>query len=205
MIKTVFILIFLFVFSVLATAQITIKPGGGFLYSNYNREITGWDRIGGIGYQAGGTVTVGNLIYGEAGVFWTQSKSEFSRIADSTGNGVGPVRFNHTLSMLRVPVLAGYAFWDTQGKMLDFRVFMGPVFNIVLQADNSLPHPDAPVKSDYKSLSWGGSVGVSLTYWWLFADVGYELGFSRIYKDSNKFGATKVSRFYINLGIMLRL
>lgn len=201
--KHILILVFISAYSLISTAQITVKPGGGFQYLTLNRSTTNWDRFGGIGYQAGSSVTIGRRFYGEPGVFWMTNYSEFSQINGTFVNG--PVRLNHKISMLRAPLLAGYSFWDTQGQSVDFRILLGPSFNIITQVDNSIPDVGAPEKSDYHTLFWGGNICLDITYWWLFLDGGYEMGFSHIYKDTSKFGSAKTNNFYINFGVRIRL
>ncbi len=199
--KFLLVLIFISACSFLSRAQITIKPGVGFHYMDYSRSIINWDRYGGIGYQFGSTLTIGRRIYFEPGVFWQKNFSEFSQIEGLNG----PVSLSHQLSLLRIPVLGGYSIIDTKGSSLDFRVFIGAVFNIPIQVDNSISYPDVPIKDDYSSVFWGGSLGFSLAYWWLFVDTSYELGFSKIFKDPEKFGNAKANSFIVNLGVRIRL
>jgi hypothetical protein len=201
--KFVLSLLFISAFSLLSWAQITVKPGGGFHHLNLNRSTNNWDRYGGLGYQFGSTLTIGKRFYIEPGVFWMTNYSEFSKIDGN--NGSGPIRFNHKISILRIPVFAGYSFWDTQGQSVDFRVLLGPAINIITLVDNSAPHTGAPEKSDYQAVYWGGNLCLDVTYWWLFLDVGYELGFSKIYKNTEKFGQAKPNTFFVNFGLRIRL
>jgi len=200
-----FILTFLFisVSSLLLTAQITIKPGGGFQYLDYSRSTNNWDRFGGIGYQLGSTVKIGRQFYFEPGVFWMANISEFSQIEGDNGNG--PIRLDHQLNTLRMPLLAGYNFWDSQGTSVDFNVVLGPVLNFIVGVENSIPNTSAPAKDDYNAVFWGGNLGLNIAYWWLFLDVGYEMGFSKLYKDTDQFGSAKANIFYLNIGIRIRL
>jgi hypothetical protein len=201
--KFVLSLLFISAFSLLSKAQITVKPGCGFHYLNLNRSTNNWDRYGGNGYQLGSSVTIGRRFYFEPGVFWMSNFSEFSQIDSPLGGG--PMRLTHRLNILRIPLLGGYSFWDTQGTSVDFRVLLGPAFNIIMQVDNSIPQSGAPEKADYKTLFWGGNICFDVTYWWLFFDAGYEMGFSKVYKDQAKFGSAKVSNFYLNFGVRIRL
>lgn len=194
-------LIFVLACSFLSRAQITIKPGVGFHYMDYSRSISNWDRYGGIGYQFGSTVTIGKRFYFEPGVFWQKNFSELSQIEGESG----PVSLSHQLSFLRIPLLGGYSIRETQGSSLDFRVFIGAAFNIPIQVVNSITYPDVPTKDDYNTVFWGGNLGFSLAYWWLFVDTSYELGFSKIYKDPEKFGDAKANSFIINLGVRIRM
>jgi hypothetical protein len=196
-------LTFISAFSLISTAQITVKPGGGFHYLTLTRSTENWDRFGDIGYQLGGTVTIGRLFYFEPGIFWMSNTCEFSQIDGE--DGFGPIRMNHRMDILRVPLLAGYSFWDSQGTALDIKLLAGPAINFVLGADNSKPYTSAPVTSDYKTIFWGGDIGISLAYWWLFLDAGFEFGLSKVYKTPEKFGSAKANIFYLNLGVRLRL
>ena len=199
-----FILTFLIVsaYSLLSIAQITIKPGGGFNYLKLTQAPGNWDRYGGIGYQAGSTVLIGGRFYFESGVFWMTNFSELSQI---DYNELGPVRLDHKLSMLRIPVLGGYTIIDGKGSFVDFRVFLGPVFYVPTQVNNSSYYVDAPTKEDYSNLFWDGSFGLSVAYWWLFADAAYEFGFSEVYKDTGKFNSGKANNFIVNIGVRIRL
>ena len=201
--KFILSLLFISAFSLLSRAQITVKPGGGFHYLNFNRSISNWDRYGGIGYQFGSTAKIGGRFYLESGLFWMSNYSELSQIDSPLGGG--PIRLTHQLNILRIPLLGGYSFWDTQGTSVDFRVLLGPAFNIIMQVDNSVSQSGAPEKADYKSLFWGGNICLDITYWWLFVDVGYEMGFSKVYKDQAKFGSAKANNFYVNFGLRIRL
>ncbi|MCF6170644.1 MAG: hypothetical protein L3J66_06675 [Bacteroidales bacterium] len=199
--KTILSLFFVLVCSFLLKAQLTIIPAAGVHYTNFTRSPGEWDRYGGFGYQAGASAIIGRLTYGELGVFWLKNYSEFSQI---NAGGNGPVRFNHEVTILRIPVLGGYTIWDGQDLSFDFRVFAGPVFDIVLQANNTIPHTDAPAKQDYNNVIWGGTAGFSVAYWWLFADAAYEFGFSKVYKNTADFGTAKANTVSLNIGIRIR-
>ena len=201
--KYILALIFVLANALLLTAQVTVKPGGGFHYLDYSHSTNNWDRYGGIGYQLGSTATIGRQFYGEAGVFWMSNTSEYSQIEGDDGNG--PIRLNHQLNIIRVPLLAGYSLWDSQGTSVDFNVVLGPVLNFVASVNNSIPNTSAPTKADYNTVFWGGNLGLNIAYWWLFSDIGYELGFSKVYKDTNKFGSAKANTFYVNFGVRIRL
>ena len=201
--KFILSLIFVSACSLWLSAQITVKPGVGFHYMDYSRSTNNWNRYGGIGFQAGSTVAIGGRFYFEPGIFWMSNFSEFSQIDGD--DGIGPIRLNHQLNTLRIPLLAGYSFWDSQGTSVDFRVLIGPALSFVMQVDNSVPNTSAPEKTDYNTVFWGGDIVLNIAYWWLFMDIGYEFGFSKVYKDTDKFGPAKANIFYINFGARIRL
>jgi len=199
--KTILILCLISACSIISQAQVTIKPAVGFNYMHFNRSTGNWDRSGGIGYHLGSSVIVGKQFYFEGGAFWLNNFSEYSQI-DGPG---GPVRVEHQLTMLRVPIYGGYTIVDGESRSTDFRVTFGPVFNIPIQVNNSITNVNAPTSSDYNQLIWGANLGLSVAYWWVFADLGYELDFNEVFNNTTEFGTAKASFFTVNIGVRVRL
>lgn len=185
----------------MSQAQVTVKPAAGFNYLHFNRSTGNWDRYGGVGYHLGSSVIVGRQFYFEGGVFWLNNFSEYSQI-DGTD---GPIRIEHQLNMLRIPIYGGYTIVDGESRSADLRVTFGPVFNIPIQVKNSITNKHAPTKADYNQLLWGANLGLSVAYWWFFADVGYELDFNEVFSNTTEFGTAKASFFTVNLGVRIRL
>ncbi len=200
--KIIFTLLILTGFVTAGMAQITIKPAFGLNASRLSTDPGNWKHDGRLGFQFGGSVAIGKKFYVEPGIFWMKNNADITHTGDG---GSGPTKFNHNISMIRVPVFAGFNILGNEESLADLRVFLGPAMNIVTGINNSEDHPDSPKKEDYKSVIWGGDIGLGVSVWWLFLDAGYEFGFSKVYKDNDKFGSAKASGLWTNLGVRIRL
>ncbi len=185
-------------------AQINIKPAFGVNSTRLSTDPGNWQHDGRLGYQFGGSVAIGKKFYVEPGIFWMRNNSEISHLGGD-GGASGAVNFNHNISMIRVPVFVGFAILGNEESLADLRVFLGPSMSFITGVDNGEDHPEAPLKEDYKSVRWGGDVGLGVSVWWLFLDVGYEFGLSNIYKDTDKYGSAKASGIWTNIGVRIRL
>lgn len=201
--KIIFTLIVLTGFAATGIAQITIKPAFGFNTSRLSTDPGNWQHDARLGYQFGGSVAFGQKFYVEPGIFWMRNNSEITHVGDDGSSGA--INFNHNISMIRVPVFVGYSLLGNEETLADLRVFLGPAMSFVTAVDNGDNHPEAPAKEDYKNVQWGGDIGIGVSVWWLFLDMGYEFGLSKIYEDTDKFGDAKASTFWTNIGVRIRL
>jgi len=183
-------------------AQFSIKPAFGVNSTLLSTDPGNWEHDGRLGYQFGGSVAIGKKFYVEPGIFWMRNNSEITHLGDD--GTTGATNFNHNISMIRIPVFVGLAVLGKEESLANLRVFLGPSMSFITSVNNDQDHPESPLKEDYKSVRWGGDVGIGVSVWWLFLDVGYEFGLSEIYNDTEKFGSAKASGIWSNIGVRIK-
>ncbi len=59
-------------------AQLEIKPAIGINATNFSEDPVNGETSANIGWQLGGTISFGDKLYGEGGIFWTYKSNEYN-------------------------------------------------------------------------------------------------------------------------------
>lgn len=139
-----------------------------------------------------------------AGVFANYSVNEkiginikalFSQMGVADSDSDQSLRLNY----VQIPLTGVYFFGQTGDKFRP-KVFLGPYVGFLMSAKVD----DVDVKSYYKSIDFGGQVGLGFNYslksrTWLNVDAGYAAGFSNIIDSNN--GDGKNNAISVNVGL----
>ncbi|HEY6435248.1 MAG TPA: hypothetical protein VIY47_01545, partial [Ignavibacteriaceae bacterium] len=98
--------LFIIVFTIIlftghAYAQLELKPAIGLNFTNYSEDPTTGKTSANVGWQLGGTISMGDKFYGEGGIFWTYKSTKFTEDADDN-------EFSTELSGIRIPAMVGF-------------------------------------------------------------------------------------------------
>lgn len=174
-------------------SQIEIK---GLLGTNFTSSTDlpeGLNQSTLAGFQAGAGVLIGKTWYVEPGIQWVSTGIETS-IDGFDG------KTKSTFSSVRIPVMFGYRFFGGSENLLNLRLFLGPSLNLLTDIKVEDESFD---KELYNSAIWGATAGAGVDVLFLFLDLGYEVGLSEIFKDSDN--SVKNNTFYISIGGRFRI
>ena len=105
-------------------AQLELKPAAGVNFSNFSKDPESGESSADVGWQLGGTISTGQKLYFEGGLFWVNKSTEFKetqRIIHSA----------HELGDIRVPVMVGLPFtWQRGRHIWSSRFWWGLCFHI---------------------------------------------------------------------------
>ena len=163
--KTILLTVIVFSFLLLTEstyAQLEIKPAIGINATNFSEDPTSGETSANVGWQLGGTISYGDKLYGEGGIFWTYKSNEY-KSEDET------VKFNTEMSGIHIPVMVGYHLLGKGAGSFGLRVFGGASVLILTQVDAL-----ELTKDDFNKASWGVFLGAGLDFSILFLDVKYE-------------------------------
>ena len=188
--KKIYLLLVLFLTtSLTGFSQFEIKGFGGMNASSLSKLEEGITQKTNLSYQLGASILFGTTFYGEFGATWAVNSQELS-------NPLGSVK--NKFSAVKVPLMVGYRFFGRSENILNLRIFAGVTANFATDVkigDISLD------KEFYNSLLWNANFGAGIDVLFLFADLGYELGLSEVFKEANN--SAKVNNFYLNLGVRI--
>jgi hypothetical protein len=190
--------LFLVIFSILVLggnsfAQLELKPAVGVNFSNFSKDPTSGEQSAKVGWQLGGTVSVGEKFYGEGGIFWVNKSTEFKE--SSTNN-----TFSNDFSGIRIPAMVGYHLLGKEGDILGLRGFGGASAFILTSTKNPFDIP----KDDFTSVTWGLFLGAGVDISMFFVDVKYEWSLSNVSSVSS-FDVGKSKTLFINGGVRISL
>jgi hypothetical protein len=179
-----------------ARAELTLRPAAGLSFNDFSRDPASGQSKGRVGWQAGGTVLLGEGRYLEVGAFYARRSAQIT----ATGGGLGAqdVKFDG-LSGLRVPVALGFHVLGAPRDPFAVRLFGGGSAFFVTSVEGSgLP------RSAVKSPSYGLFAGAGLDVLIFFADLKYEWSLTELSKLSTiDVGASR--SLFLNVGVKLPL
>ncbi|OQY00339.1 MAG: hypothetical protein B6I20_08905 [Bacteroidetes bacterium 4572_117] len=190
--KTTITLALLISFAFSGFSQTIVKPGIGINFTSLSSDALSYETTGRLGWQLGGTVAIGNQFYFEPGIFWVKNNWELQN-PQTTGND-----FKDDISSLRIPVFVGINVVGDATDDRNFHIFGGPAVQIVTKVNTETT---GLTEDDFNKFIMGMNLGAGLSLGKLFVDVGYEWGFSTIYKDDAN--DAKSRGLWINAGFRL--
>ena len=102
-VKKLFLLFLISGFASASYAQFELKPALGLNFTSFSNDPANATTSAQVGWQIGGTVSIGDKWYGEGGIFWVHKSN---KITEETLN----IEFDTELSGVRIPLMAGYHF-----------------------------------------------------------------------------------------------
>ena len=175
----------------LAAAQLTLKQAAGVTFSDVTRDPQSGQASGKVGWQAGGTALLGELLYLEAGAFYARKSTTIT--AASQGVDFGG------LTGLRVPVVVGYHLIGDARGFLSVRAFGGASAFFVTAVDGS-----GLARGDLGDPTYGVLAGVGLDVAFLFADLSSEWSLTDLSTlETVDVGASRAP--YLNVGLKFPL
>ena len=193
--KTLFsvVILLLFLFVSNNYSQVELKPAIGINYSNFSKDPATGESSADIGWQLGGTISTGQKLYFEGGLFWVYKSTEFK--SDSTTN-----TFSNEFGGIRIPVMVGYHLLGEEGGIFGLRGFGGASAFILTTQKNPFDIP----KDDFTTVSWGVFLGAGVDVSMFFLDVKYEWSLSNV-SSVTSFDVGKSRTIFINGGVRLSL
>ena len=192
--KIIFSAIIIAAFSISSFSQTTVKVAFGLNTSVLSTDETKWTNESRVGFQTGGSWLLGNKLYFEPGIYWATISSDLVHKEDAS------INFLNKISMVRIPVFAGYHLvGDASESFFNLRVFGGPSASFITKVETH-----DLLKDDFSKVLWGVDVGVGINVWWLFLDIGYEWGLNNVYSHDDH-GSAKAKALWTNLGVRFRL
>jgi hypothetical protein len=191
--KNIILTIIVFSFLFLAGntyAQLEIKPAIGINATNFSEDPVNGETSANIGWQLGGTVSFGDKLYGEGGIFWTYKSNEYKSDADT-------MTFNTEMNGINIPVMVGYHLLGKGSGAFGLRAFGGASVLILTKVDAL-----DLTKDDFNKASWGVFLGAGLDFSILFLDVKYEWALTDVSSVSS-FNVGKATALFINAGVRL--
>lgn len=190
-------ILFIFVFSFIlfagnSYAQLELKPAIGMNLTNFSEDPATGKTSAKVGWQLGGTISIGENVYGEGGIFWTYKSNEFTQ--DATDN-----KFSTELSGIRIPAMVGFHFLDNKTVNVGLRAFGGASVFIITKV-NALDL----TKDDFNTASWGVFLGAGLDISMFFVDLSYEWSLTDV-SSVTSFNVGKSKSLFVNAGIRLGL
>jgi hypothetical protein len=190
-------ILFLIVFSFIlfagnSYAQLELKPAIGLNLTNFSEDPATGKTSAKVGWQLGGTISIGDNVYGEGGIFWTYKSNEFTQ--DATDN-----KFSTELSGIRIPAMVGFHLLGKEAASIGLRAFGGASVFIITKV-NALDL----TKDDFNKASWGVFLGAGLDISMFFVDLSYEWSLTDV-SSVTSFNVGKSKSLFVNAGIRLGL
>lgn len=190
-------ILFLIVFSFIlfagnSYAQLELKPAIGMNLTNFSEDPSTGKTSAEVGWQFGGTISIGDNVYGEGGIFWTYKSNEFTQ--DATDN-----KFSTELSGIRIPAMIGFHLLDNKAANVGLRAFGGASVFIITKV-NALDL----TKDDFNTASWGVFLGAGLDISMFFVDLSYEWSLTEV-SSVTSFNVGKSKSLFVNAGIRFGL
>lgn len=188
MLKIILTTVFLSIACLTINAQsLSIGPMIGANSSSIS-DLTGVERL--IGLSAG---LFANYSVNEK--IGLNIKALFSQMGVENTNTDLTLRLNY----VQIPLTGVYFFGQTGDKFRP-KVFLGPYVGFLMSAKVD----DLDVKKSYKSLDYGGQVGLGFNYilvsrTWLNVDAGYTAGFAKVSDLGNS--NSKNNAISVNVGV----
>lgn len=173
------------------TAQLTLKPAIGINFTDFSKDPSTGEYKSQVGWQIGGTVTIGKKFYFEPGLFYLQKSTEYQIDTVNAQN----VSFD--ISGLRIPVGVGINLLGDKKTMIGLHAH-GGFSAFILTSVKDLD------KDDFKNASWGVYAGAGLDISIIFVDLQYEWSLTDI-SDVQNVDVGKSRSFFINAGVRLPL
>ena len=181
-----------FIFIDHSYAQIEIKPAIGINFTGFSQDPENATTSSQLGWQLGGTVSFGDKLYGEGGIFWTYKSNE---ISENDTN----FTFSTSQSGIRIPAMVGYHLLGSGGGLVGLRAFGGASVYIVTKVDAL-----DLTKEDFNTASWGVFLGAGVDISMFFVDLKYEWSLTDV-SSVTSFDVGKSRSLFVNAGIRLSL
>jgi len=189
--KTIFLFSLVFITGI-TNAQLEIKPAIGINLTDFSEDPATGETSAKVGWQIGGTVLMGDKLYGEGGIFWTYKSNEYNSDDDQ-------ITFNTEISGIRIPAMIGYYLLREESTLIGLRAFGGASVLIVTTVDAF-----ELSKDDFNGASWGIFLGAGLDISMFFVDLKYEWSLTDVSSVST-FDVGKSRSIFINAGVSLSL
>lgn len=173
-------------------SQIEIKPAIGINFTGFSQDPEDATSSAQLGWQLGGTVSFGDKLYGEGGIFWVYKANDISE-ADTN------ITFSTSLSGVRIPVMVGYHLLGSESSLIGLRAFGGASMTIISSVD-----VEDLSKDDFTSPTYGVFFGAGVDFTMFFVDLKYEWSLSNVSSVSS-FDVGRSRTFFINAGVRLTL
>jgi len=173
-------------------SQIEIKPAIGINFTGFSQDPENATSSAQLGWQLGGTVSFGDKLYGEGGIFWTYKANDISETDTN-------ITLSTSLSGVRIPVMVGYHFLGSESSLIGLRAFGGASMTIISNVD-----VEDLSKDDFTSPTYGIFIGAGVDFTMFFVDLKYEWSLSNVSSVSS-FDVGKSRTFFINAGVRLTL
>lgn len=153
------------------------------------------------GVQFGGVLTFGKQFYVQPGIQYSVLTTEIIHSAPNASNNL---KDEATISTISVPLKIGLRFIDPEVEdFFNVRIFAGLDGTHVMSVNQTTSSGQHDInKDDYNGLIMNADFGMGLDLWFLFADVGYQLGLSPVHSGGDN---AKANAFYINAGFRFGL
>lgn len=194
--KKISLLLFAFTFLYLSAssyAQMELKPAIGLNFTSFSEDPSSGTTSAQAGYQLGGTVSFGEELYGEGGLFWVYKSNQFTENTTDT-------EFKTNFGGLRIPVMIGYHLAGKEGGLVGLRVFGGGSVFILTNVKNPFDIP----KDDFNTASYGAFLGAGIDLSLFFLDLSYEWSLSDV-SSVTSFNLGKARSLFINGGVRISL
>lgn len=186
----------------LSSAQ-EIRLYGGYNGSNVSKAGTEqW--VGRAGYQFGADLTIGSQWFLKPGIEFMVRNLNYTvtGTAPDGSTTIPNTEFEYTSRSLRIPVMLGVHLMDPDNDpAVNFYVMGGPSALMNLNADLNNDALTAETNSTQWYVGFGG--GLELSF--LFAEVGYDVAMSNVFKGDDFQTNPKVNFIHANAGVRLKL
>jgi len=173
-------------------SQMEIKPAIGINFTGFSQDPQNATTSAQLGWQLGGTVSFGDKLYGEGGIFWVYKANDISETDTN-------ITFSTSLSGVRIPIMVGYHLIGSEADFLGLRVFGGASLTILSNVD-----VEDLSKDDFTSPTYGVFLGAGVDLSLFFVDLKYEWSLSDVSSISS-FDVGQARTFFINAGVRLSL
>ena len=168
-----------------------LKPALGLTFTDVATDPVTGTATGKAGWQLGGTVLLGEKLYFEGGVFYSQKSADITSTTPS-----GSIDFT-SITGLRIPAMVGFHLIGEPTGSFALRAFGGASAFLVTAVNVT-----GLTKSDFESPTYGAFLGAGLDFLFLFADLQYEWSLTNLSKVSTvDVGATR--SFFLNGGVKI--
>ncbi|MFZ4635076.1 MAG: outer membrane beta-barrel protein [Saprospiraceae bacterium] len=178
----------------IVSAQVTLRPYLGFNTSELSEDLVKDSATfaNNVGFQVGADLQIGDKFYVQPGV-----QLEFLNNTIEPRSG-GEEDLKRTY--LRIPVMVGYNFAGAESNF-GFRVFTGPNMGINMSSKSDLGDVEEEVKNAI--FGWNAGLGIDFISI-LFVDLGYQVGLTEVFEDTNLNTGARNNLFYGNAGLRVR-
>ncbi len=198
--KKISLLVLAICTSMLASAQLEIRPFAGVNFSSVSETRDGESTRAQPGYQFGANLLIGNRFFLQPGIAYFSRSTEFTT-ADN-------LSYDQDIQGVYIPLLVGVRFVDpTTEPTINGRFFAGPSLMFLTKSGYSDGLREDEV--DWNNTNWGASFGLGLDVSVFFIDLGYEFGLTNLADvrggPITTWDGFKANTFFINAGLRLAL
>ena len=174
--KRIFLLTLVF-FTTHAMAQFSLKPHVGLNFSQLSDTPEQLKDEARVGFVAGVGFKIGARVYFEPSLQYAAFGTKLVSRDDQD------VSHQSYVKTLRIPAVVGFHLFD-EDSFINVRAFTGPSVAFVFAVDHESSTQLALDKEDYASSIWGWNFGLGADVWFLYLELGYELGLTNYYSTS---------------------